>query len=782
MSATKYNILQLEDLKLISKIFTRNWYLYLLIPIILALFAYLYAYRLTNIYEARVQLILKASDNASGTPFKDYYSSYEETSNQMTVIKSSNILEEVIKRLRLNVSYYIVGRLKTTEVYQNMPFVVTSDEFGQNAYGIPFNFKIINDKYYQLNYTFNGKKEEKKYAFGELVVDHDFLFKVDKDKNLNPSFANSFSKINYMFVIGSNNEKIDKYKRNMSIAKEEWTSIVTITLRDEIPERAVCFLDTLSKIYINFSLQNQIETNKNSLEYISKQLDEVVDIINGIEQELEYFKEDKAILNIDREEDAFYTKLVDTEVNLTGIEQKIQSIIDLRKYLIESNDDRFLPPSYYVIKEDEFIRTSIAKLYDFQMNRNENLLEKTEKTFSVTKIDNTIQQTRKNLLTYLSNTETYLKEKQVLLKNELQSFESKLRFIPQKQRQLLNIQRKLEVNERLYTFLLERRAENLITKASILPESKVIEKPRDFGIMYPNRREIITYYIGVGLVIAFIISLIRTLFFDKIKSLEDLNDMTEITIIGGVPYLPKNENYLLADNPRGVITESFRNIRANLQYLFVDKTDACKTLMVTSIFPGEGKTFNSINTAVILAKANKRVIIVDFDMHKPRLHKGFNVEKDHGLSNFLIGGTKLEDVIYETSIENLHAIYSGPVPPNASELVLSKRVKELIDSLKDKYDYIILDTPPLSMISDGLTLINFVDVALFIMNTKHASRAGIRFLQEVTEKNPHVNAAIILNGVKAGSWRYYYGKYSYKYSYGGYNAYGYGYGDRDENA
>ncbi len=184
MKSTNQNILNLEDLKLVGKIFTKNWHLFIIIPFILGLFTYIYAHRLTDIYQAKIQLILKSSDTDLSNPFKDYYSSYEETSNQIMVIKSSNILEEVIERLHLNVSYFIVGRLKTTEIYQDMPFRVSSDNFGQNAFGIPFYFKIKDEKSYLLEYTYNDQKVEKEYQFGELIAEHDLFFRIEKNKNL----------------------------------------------------------------------------------------------------------------------------------------------------------------------------------------------------------------------------------------------------------------------------------------------------------------------------------------------------------------------------------------------------------------------------------------------------------------------------------------------------------------------------------------------------------------------------------------------------------------------
>ncbi len=774
MEQPKSNIIQAEDIKLLAKIFTKNWLFFILIPLIAAVFSYLYAHRLVDLYQARVQVILKSNEYDFANTFKDYYTSYESTANQIRVVKSSNIIEEVVERLHLNVSYFIVGRIKTTEVYHDMPFTVKVDQFS-GGYGIPFIINVIDTSKYLLKYEFNGENIEKEYRFNEYVLDNNFNFFVEKNINLNQTRAQMLRKADYMFIIRTNDELINKYKSQLFVENEEWTSILTVSLNDEIPQRAIAFLDTLAKVYIDFSLQNKIQINKNSYDYIDKQLDEVVDIINSIEKELEIYKESKSILNIDREEVDFYQKLIDAETELKTIERRIQSIVDLKKYLLESKDERFLPPSFYILGDDQFIQNSINQLYVFQNKKNESLLEGTEKMFSIAKIDKNIQETKKDLLTHIINSETYLKTKFKSIQDEITTYEGKLKNIPQKQRQLLNIERKLQVNEKLYLYLLEKRAENLIGKASIFPETKVIEKPRSFGIVWPNRNKIMLTYIGISFAIALLFALIRTLYFEKITNLEDLGSLTDIPVLGGIPQNSTVDGYLKVDQPKSVTTESFRNIRANLQYFFVDQPKKCKIIMVTSIYPGEGKTFCSLNLAAIIAKANKKVLIIDFDMHKPRVHKGLNMDKEMGLSKYLIDKQSLEDIIYKTHIESLDAIFSGPVPPNASELVLSEKVKNMIEHLKTIYEYIIIDTPPLSMISDGLALLQYTDAVNFVMNTQYASRPGLKFLKDVQRKNPKVKAGIILNGIKNRSWRYYYGKYTYKYGYG-YGGYGYGYG------
>ncbi len=767
------NIIQIEDLKIFIKLITQNWYLFILLPLVFGVAAFFYAYRLNNIYLAKSQIILKSSDVSDlDTPFSNPYATYEDTKNQKRVIKSSNILEKVVEKLNLGVSYYVVGRVKTSEIFQNVPFSVRSDNFGANAYYRPFFLTIINENKYTLSYTDNnGETVQREYAFNTLILDEGFNFLVHKKDFFSPAIGGA----QYKFLIRRNQDLIYKYKNAINVDNEEWTTILSISLQDEISSRAVMFLDTLAREYIDYSLQNRFDINSNTFEYINTQLDEVVSILNDIEQEIETYKASKKILHIEKEQDDYFDKLVRSQAEQKKLNFKIQAIDDLKNYLISSKSNEFLPPSYYILKEDPFIQTTIEKLYNINIQRTELLQKGTEKTFLISSLDNKIEKIKKDLLTNLVNSKEYLQSKNSSYDKDLSLFKQKLKTIPKNQRQLLNIQRKLEVNEKLYLFLLEKRAENVISKAGIISETKVIEKPRSYGIVWPNRTKIIATYVLAGLILALLIAVLRMFFFQKIQTLKELDEMTDLAVLGGVPlFKNKQKEYLVIEhNPKGHFSEAYRNIRANLQYLSAEKP--AKIMLVTSVHPSEGKTFSSVNLATILAKANKKVIVIDFDMHKPRLHVTFEMDKNLGLSNYLSGNKTIEEIIQKSPVEGLHTILSGPVPPNPSELVLSGGVEKLIKQLSKIYDYVILDTPPMALISDGFILLNkFVDVGIFVMHTKYANRNGLRFLKEIAEKNPTKSVGIILNGIKGNKWRYYYGKYEYSYKYG--YAYGYGYG------
>jgi capsular exopolysaccharide synthesis family protein len=220
-----------------------------------------------------------------------------------------------------------------------------------------------------------------------------------------------------------------------------------------------------------------------------------------------------------------------------------------------------------------------------------------------------------------------------------------------------------------------------------------------------------------------------------------------------------------------MIAESFRNFRTNLQYANIDVN--AKAFLVTSFLPGEGKTFTSTNLAAILARSGKKTILLELDLHKPRIYKRFGLPvQQTGITTYITGSSKIEEIIQPTIIPNLYCIFSGPIPPNPSEFVLSEKMRELIQYAKDNFDYVIIDTPPAGLLSDSIFLIQYVDASIFVLNTKSSTKKVITFIETLIEENGLKNINLLLNGVKNAGRRYYYAGYGYSYGYG----YGYGYG------
>lgn len=761
-----------------------SWYIFIPVGIFFLVGSYVYIHKVEDLYQSEIQLLLKAEEtyDYQSALYKGLgaqssaFATYEHIASQIRVIKSSSILNRVLDKLNLDVSYYITGRLKTSEVFSNLPFLVRSENFDANRVR-DFNLKILSQDEFELSYFHAGAEKVIQVSFGELITNDGIYLSVIKNRNLNDISVSTLRKINYSFKLNRREQLLGKYKGALDLHNIEYTSVISISLTDNIPERAKIFLDTLSSVYIQYSQQNKIDVNENTLEYINKQTEEVTDIINEIGSEIEGYKESRSILNITREEDLYFENLIELENTLQELMLKESSIKDLILYVSNLNEeDVNLPPSLIMLQDDVTLVKLLNELYESHLDRLDLIVQVRSENPNYIRLSEQIERLRSEILVYLSETKNFLDKRIVSVKSEIRSTESKIKYIPHDQRELLNIEKRLRVNEELYSFLLSRRAETIIARAAIVPEVKVIEEPRVSGIVYPNRNSFILQWTGIGLFIGLVITFIKIYFFDKIKTLDELAIQTNQTILGMIPILKHDLNYLFnEENTRSRLYESFRSLRANMEFMGL-RTNK-KIIMVTSLSPGEGKTFTSVNMSYILSRAKKKVLLVDCDLHKPKIKKAFNVEELKGLSSYLTGTEELEQVIYKYD-DYLDVLFSGPVPPNASELVASEDFESLILNLKPRYDYIVIDTPPIGLITDALVMMKIADIKLFILNADFTTKRTIKHLEEIIERSNISGSALILNNAKKPFSRYYYGAYRYYYGYG----YGYGYGESEDKS
>ncbi|HQV76823.1 MAG TPA: CpsD/CapB family tyrosine-protein kinase, partial [Flavobacteriales bacterium] len=296
----------------------------------------------------------------------------------------------------------------------------------------------------------------------------------------------------------------------------------------------------------------------------------------------------------------------------------------------------------------------------------------------------------------------------------------------------------------------------------------------------PDKMKIFYTFMLGGALISFIVVFIRVMFYDRIENADQLKEFTTLPIFGEIITSEKAaDNYVVVDSdPKAAITESFRTVRTNLEYV-PGPADRGKVVMVTSYRPNEGKTFTSVNLSAILAKAGKKVLLLEMDLHKPKVGVGLGMNSQTGLSNVLIGKIHWREAVLHTQFENFDVMLAGPTPPNASELVLSKHLQEIFSEAAHVYDYVLVDTPPVGLITDALLMMRHVDATLFVVNTRFASKDHVNNALEVLNANPNKNTGFILNGVRIKKSKYYYNTnygYGYRYAYGYGTGYGYGYG------
>jgi capsular exopolysaccharide synthesis family protein len=782
-SQQRSSIVDAKDLRYFIRIASKNWYFLAVAVGVAAVLAYLYSLKLPDIHGARTQILLKDREvyDYQSQVYKSigYVGVYSDIVNQKRVLTSFDLVNRTLDKLDFDVSYYIVGRYRTTQHYGNMPFKVSMQVLNKKLYDRAIDLRILDLQRYEISYDRDGEVRKKELRFNTDEHDVDFNIRVDRSPFMTAKNLQNLAETDYQFIRHERARQVNQRIQSIQIENQDFTTILEITTEDEVPERAKLFLDSLSAEYIRYTLRSEFEINDNTINYIDKQLAEVTVVLEQHEQELLSYQEEKDVIDLTREEGLYFSEMVTYDRLRRQFELELQALDALEKYVLSSEDELLLPPATYVI-EDMFLRNMLESLYQSQMQRNVMLSSGTTSNMAVQELDSTLQRNRGALLTYIKNAREAKMSRKSDVDAQVGDFERLLRRLPRSHRDILNIERRLHVNEKLYNFLLEKRASTIIAKAGIVPQTKVIESARSLGVVRPDKTKILYTFLLGGVVVALIVVFVRVMFYDRIENAEQLKELTALPVYGEIIASEKAElNYVVVDSdPKAAITESFRTVRTNLEYI-PGRTDGGKVVLVTSYRPNEGKTFCSVNLSAILAKAGKKVLLLELDLHKPKVATGLGMSSSTGLSNVLIGKLNWRDAVMPTQFENFSVILSGPTPPNASELVLSKHLEQLFMEARSDFDYILVDTPPVGLITDALLMMRYADATLFVVNTQFASKDHVNNALDVLQANVTPNMGFILNGVRMKKSKYYYNTnygYGYRYAYGYGSGYGYGYG------
>ncbi|MGL4598177.1 MAG: GumC family protein [Bacteroidia bacterium] len=783
-----------NDLQKFLPLVRKNWWIVALFTLVSFGLGWFYVFKLDKIYAASTQLLLKSNDQYnnqslitenSGGFYGASYKTYIDNSNETRVIRSQDLIEKALRRLDFDVSYFLVGRIRTTEVYEGVPFSVEILAMDDQLYEQRMKVRFINNSQFEITYTLEDKPVVIKGKFNEPCGDTHASLIVHQKKAFMQGKQNGQEFGSYLVQPHRMQDLTKNFLSRLKVENPEYTNVLKMTIEDVIPRRAVRFLDTLSQVYIDNSLKSRLEVNKNTLFYIDRQMEEVANFLDNIEDTLQRYREINSVIDLEKQGSEYFNQLSQFETYKRNLLLQLLSLDDLEKYVIEDRDPAFLPPSAYQLEDDQFQIKTLSDLYNKQLQLNELLTKATPDNFAVKDLKNQIESTKRDILVYIKNSRVAIREKIKGVDEQIGYYDNQLHFLPVKQRGLLNIMRKQKVNEDMYLFLLQKRANTIIARATIVPETKIIEKSRPIGIVSPNESKLIWTFLGVGIILSLFIVLIRIFFYNRLETYEELKSATSLPILGDVVFNKDLKELTIAveHDPKSPLAESFRTIRTNLQYMAPG--EGTQTIVVTSNNPGEGKTFCSLNLATAIANAGRKVVLLELDLHKPRVHKGLNQESDKGISTYIIGKHTATEIIIPSAIENLDVILAGPIPPNPSELIMTKPMAELIEHCKKHYEYVIIDTPPVGLISDALVLMKMASILLFVLNTRYAYRSALDNAHDIVAMNPSLHFGFILNGVKRKKSKYYYNRYGYGYgsyggsygSYGGYGGYGnYGYG------
>ncbi len=750
--ASSTSIIDQKDIKKSISLIFKNWYWFILFLALGIGGSVSYLYKATNYYGASAKILIKPQKNAIKDALSASLSatgpSKDEIANEIEVLSSSSLINEVVNKLNLDVSYFIEGRLKTGEIYQGRPFLVDGKVIDWSYYGVPFYLTVVSAEKYRLSIDYKGKKFSEIHKFGEPVVNDKFSMIITSDSSIiNKKSVEGINETKYLFRFNERNAMIKNYQKGLQLSVDAEATVINVFIEDQVPEKAVNFVKTLTETYIANSVSVQKEINENTLSFIDSQLKDIEDVLNGVESNLEQFQRQKTTMNPENEQGVYLQQKVGFENEQARLTMQLRSVDYLYEQLTSGSDASSFSPSMMGDSPDPSQGSAFAELYALQQRKTNLLFSNTPNSPVVKEVETLISNARQNLISSVMSMRRNLVVKINSLSAQLGQFQGAMNQMPSTMRGLVNINRKVEINEKIYLFLLETRAQTVIEKAGIVADKVILEPAITTGLEKPIKEKVILSGVAIGMVLAFLIIFLKSIFYNYILTKDDLTELTTLPIIGVIGKSKEaKEDYLVVDKfPQSLTSEAYRVVRTNLSY-FSPKAHS-KVVLFTSSVAGEGKTFNAINTGTILAKTKKKVILVDFDLHKPKQANAFNLKNDIGVTSYLVGKAKLSEIIKETPIENLQVILTGPRTPNASELIVDPMVEELIKELQTMYDYVILDTPPVGLLSDALALMKFSDLNIYILKAGFSKKDFVDIAHTIVEKNDIKHLTFLLNNV-----------------------------------
>jgi len=691
--------------------------------------------------------------------------------NEIELLKSYTLAHRVFEKLNWRVSWYRKDFFKLKGLYPNEPFIVQEGENASNLDGLTLNLELGPDSTYVLSADgtalVNGLPQDiqfkEKGQFGKPFRNAYFHFTLYW-KSATVSERDG----NYCFRFNNINALTKAYLAKQQIAATGKTSdAIRLSIKGNEPMREIHYLNGLVNEYINRNLEVRTETKKRSLEFINKQLSGMSDSLNAKGSTVTRFRSQNQVLDISAEGGMVMQQLSEIEKERSQSQMQLDYFRNLLTYLENSDSIKNMMMPSVVGVQDPSLNAVVLKLSDLYSRRavlsfsshanNPTLLLLNKE------IDQVTSQLRENLINLISNARITIQS----LQRREADINQQMNNLPVKEQQLIDITRQYELTSEIYTFLLQKQAEADIALASTVSNVQVIDPARVERVTPSGTPPKMIYLLAfvLGLVLPGLAILGLDALNSTIHLQEDVEKLTPLTIMGNVPHSSSSSELVVVENPRAPITEAYRTIRTNLQYMLSENGQ--QVISIHSIRPGEGKSFSSVNLASILALNDKKVLLIGADMRKPRLHQIFKRSNASGLSTFLIGQSKYEEIIQRTDIDNLYLLASGPVPPNPAELLERNLYKALLERVKKEFDYIVVDNAPVSMVTDGLITGKEADLNIFILRYGVSRKDQLKFINDMAAKEVMKHPALVINDIKGSRYGYGYHYYSYHYSYYG---------------
>lgn len=686
--------------------------------------------------------------------------------NELEVIKSYTIIENAVKRLNLNTTYFADGRVKTIELYKDKPITCTVFDVDEYFYKKKkaYKFKFVSETGFEL---FADGKSLGQFSYGQVLKLEYCKMIIQKNALKNGHIPKDFLitiKFNKLTDIAQN------YKNNLSIsALGKNTSVVELTLIDPVKEKAEDLLNTIVQIYNEDAIADKNFISQNTEKFIESRLKLISQELGDVERDAEGFKQSNKVTDIISEAGLFLQNSALYEKQLIETETQIRVVASMIEFMKNIGKGDLVPIN--IIPLEGNTTNLITEHNAYVLERGRLIKDATLKNATIINLDKKIEELKQNINVSLGTLMNSLRIRKADLEKQNNMNSGKIAQIPRQEREFRVIDRQQKIKESLYLYLLQKREEIAISLAVTPANAKVIDLAMSVDTPISPRKNII--FLGalvLGLLIPFLTIYILELLDTKIKTRHDVESKTSIPFLGDIPKSESSDE-IINTNSRSSTAEAIRIVRTNLEFMLGAVTEGrAKTIFVTSTLPQEGKTFVAINLATTIALSGKKVLLVGLDIRNPKIDKYVKLPSK-GITNYI---SQKEDNIQKYIVklpeyENLYVLPSGVIPPNPVELLMDQKVDLLFEQLRQEYEYIIVDTAPVSVVTDTLLIAKNADAFIYVMRANYLDKRLLRLAETFYKDRKLPNMSVVLNDTV---W-----KKSSRYGYG----YGYGYGySKDE--
>jgi len=774
------------DFNLFKKVIRKNLAWIFLFAVIAFLMAFLYLRYTYPIFESKAIIQVAMANKNSKILLDKNFQSSTDLPGKIELLKSATFLTRVFNKLPLDVSYYQIGNVLNYEMYKTSPFEIEYRNPINEIYFIPVYTSFTDENNVLLNVNLNNKENVFRIQTNKWIrlpiidsikVNVNNFDRIRKDmKGLNES--------PYYFTLTKRENLYRTYSYSLKVEVDNSSAgTIKVLYYERNPDKAADICNTIAEEFKIYDIEKQSESATNTIKFIDDQLKGVYDKLYDSELELQNFKT-KNKLDDETPLPNFSNRIEDIEGKINAIQLDEVGIKTIEDAIAQEADmDVIKLVSLLSTTESKGnLNSVLTELQNLLQKKNQALYSVTKNSSKIAQLDYQIDIQKKLIFETLKLQKIKLANEKIQLEQRLTNYEDEIKMsaLSFDRIEFVRLQKLNMINEAYYDKLITIKSELAITNAGITSENTVLESSvASAAPFFPSKRIVALSALIGWFIVSLALVIVRYLIYNEITSMNEIMRHVKLPLLGIVPNYKDNipiSQLIVDKKPKSIIAESLRSIRSNLDFL--SKSEGSKLMAITSTISGEGKTFVALNMAGIIAFSEKKVVILDLDMRKPKIHVGFGVPNDKGMSTILIGRNTIDECIYKSSLNNLDFITAGPVPPNPSELIISSRMVDILNQLKERYDVVVADNPPIGLVTDGIRIIKIADYPIYVFRENYSKRNFVQNVRKLISDNNITNLNIVLNAVDIKKSGYgYSGVYDYDYGYG----YGYGFGYYDED-